>query len=102
MTSHSRVATPTGTPGCLQLGPQWSPQHETPNPTNHLVLTLETGEATIFTPALPSSQTKGVGILHADLSLTYLKISGVLGLGGGSADCGTFRKKEEGEDDQRK
>lgn len=42
-----------------------------------------------------------MGILHADLNLAYLKISGVLGLGGGSADCGTFRKNE-GEDVQRK
>lgn len=43
-----------------------------------------------------------MGILHADLNLSYLKISGVLGLGGGSAACGTFRKNEEGVDDKRK
>jgi hypothetical protein len=31
-----------------------------------------------------------------DLSSTYLKISGVLGLGGGSAACGTFNRKKQG------
>lgn len=86
MTSHSRVATPTGTPGCLQLGPQWSPQHETPNPTNHLVLTLETGEATIFTPALPAVKSdEGCG--HSARGLKSNLPEDLWGFGSGRRLC---------------
>lgn len=38
-----------------------------------------------FSPLLPSVQAWSLGSLHFGRNLTYLKISGVLGLGGGSA-----------------
>lgn len=36
-------------------------------------------------PLLPPAQAWSLAVLRIDVSLTYLKISGVLGLGGGSA-----------------
>lgn len=101
MASHSRVATSIGTPGCCSLVLSGHLDIRLPSQLHHLGLTLDRSLPS-FRSSLSSSQMWSVGILHADLNLTYLKISGVLGLGGGSADCGAFRKNEEGEDGQRK
>lgn len=58
-----------------------------------------------LTPASPSSPLRcpqfrlgSLDILHFGLNLTYLKISGVFGLGGGSAACRTFRRNKGSQD----
>lgn len=44
----------------------------------------------------------GLDIVHIDLYLSYLKISGVLGLGGGSAAYQTFKRNEGGQDSKER
>lgn len=46
-------------------------------------------------------QAWSLDIPHIDRNLTHLKLSGVLGLGGGSAAYRTFRRNDEGKEGER-
>lgn len=50
----------------------------------------------LLLPLLAINSSLELDTLHVDVSPTYLKISGVLGLGGGSVAYGTFGRNEEG------
>lgn len=97
-----------GTPTCGRLcmgtcEPLWSilPEPRPPPPLHHSILALKTARAhtrgytpqdsapdpcfIFFAPMVARIQAWSSDILHPALNRTYLKISGVLGLGGGSA-----------------
>lgn len=98
--------------------PSWSAPRQTglPSPLCHSTVTVKHKKPTnsakfheIWTLAPASSSlfpsigiNSGLDIVHIDLYLSYLKISGVLGLGGGSAAYETFKRNEGGQDNKER